>query len=175
MDFFLLTETWIRPGENSAFSSLLPPGYSHLNTPWESSHGGGLASVYKQNFRCCLLRSKNYSSFKLQLFLIHPACLFCVLLSIIHFIPEFSELLSELLPKYENLLTTGDFNIHVCCPSSPMVNEFQSLSASLDVTQVVNSPTHNRGHMLDLIISYRFSVTVIEICDPCISDHFAVI
>ena len=37
LDFFLLTETWQKPADNSAFSELLPPGYSFFSTPQESS------------------------------------------------------------------------------------------------------------------------------------------
>lgn len=83
----------------------------------------------------------------MQLFLIHPTC--PDLCAVVYrppkynkdLIPEFAEQLSELLPKYNGLLIAGDFNIHVCCPPSSMVNEFPSLLASLGLTHVVNSST----------------------------------
>lgn len=101
LDFLMLTETWLKPGDNSAFSELLPPGYSFLSTPRVSSQGGGLASVFK-HLSCRLLPSKNYSSFELQLFLTQFACpLLCA--DVYRppkfnkdFIPELSELLAEL-------------------------------------------------------------------------------
>ncbi|XP_034031701.1 proline-rich protein 5-like [Thalassophryne amazonica] len=33
LDLFMLTETWLKPGDNSAFSELLPSGYSFLSAP----------------------------------------------------------------------------------------------------------------------------------------------
>lgn len=74
LDYLMLTETWLKPGDNSAFSELLPQGYSFLSTPRVSSRGGGLASVFKQQLNCHLLPSKNYNSFELQLTLVHFAC-----------------------------------------------------------------------------------------------------
>lgn len=143
LDFLMLTETWLKPGDNSAFSELLPPGYSFLSTPRVSSRGGGLASVFKQHLNCRLLPSKNYSSFELQLFLAPFAC--PLLCAVVYrppkynkdFILEFSELLGELRTQYDSLLICGDFNIHVCCPSSQLSNDFQSLLISLDLTQSV--------------------------------------
>lgn len=40
LDFLLLTETWLKPGENSAFSELLPPGCSFVSTPQAAGRGG---------------------------------------------------------------------------------------------------------------------------------------
>lgn len=65
---FLLTETWLKPGDNSTFSELLPPDYSHLNAPGVSGHGGGFAMFFSDKLSCRLLPRKNYSSFELQLF-----------------------------------------------------------------------------------------------------------
>ncbi|XP_049460938.1 uncharacterized protein LOC125906366 [Epinephelus fuscoguttatus] len=52
LDFLLLTETWLKPGENSAFSELLPPGCSFFSTPRAAGRGGGLAAIFKESFRC---------------------------------------------------------------------------------------------------------------------------
>lgn len=76
--------------------------------------------------------------------------------------------------QYDSLLICGDFNIHVCCPSSQLANDFQSLLSSLDLTQSVNAPTHQHGHTLDLIISHGLTVSISEISDICISDHLPV-
>lgn len=36
-------------------------------------------------------------------------------------------------------------------------------------------PTHEKGHTLDLVLSFGLSVCVSEICDTHISDHFRVL
>ena len=42
LDFLLLTETWLKPGDNSVFSELLPPSCSFFSSPRASGRGGGL-------------------------------------------------------------------------------------------------------------------------------------
>ncbi len=87
------------------------------------------------------------------------------------FIQEFSEFLSVIVPSFDNILIFGDFNIHVCCPSKPLVREFLNLLESFDFLQCVSGPTHERGHTLDLILSLGFSVSRVKIADTVFSDH----
>ena len=54
-------------------------------------------------------------------------------------------------------------NIHIDNPSSVFANNFTSLLDCLGITQHVNLPTHNKGHILDLI------------CCTDISDHKAIL
>lgn len=65
LDFLCLTETWMAPGEASAFSELLPKDYMYFNTPRCSGRGGGLAIVFKSNFTCKqLFPPVSYPSFE---------------------------------------------------------------------------------------------------------------
>ncbi len=89
------------------------------------------------------------------------------------FIHELSEFLSNQVSRCDRLLVLGDFNIHVCCPSKPMVKNFMSLMDSLNFVQSVSSPTHNR--ILDLVLTRGFSVHICEIFDAGISDHYPVV
>ncbi|XP_032366676.1 LOW QUALITY PROTEIN: uncharacterized protein LOC116685831 [Etheostoma spectabile] len=97
LDFLLLTETWLKPGENSAFSELLPPGCSFVSTPRAAGRGGGLAAIFKDSFRCRTITANNFSSFELQLFVINLTCpVLCALVyrpprSNKDFLQEFSE------------------------------------------------------------------------------------
>lgn len=131
LDFLLLTETWNKPGDNSAFSELLPPSCSFLNSPQASGRGWGLTS--KENFRCRFLSTNNYTSFELQLFLIELTCQ--ILCALVYcppkynkdFIQEFSEFSSEFTLVYDKLLICGDFNIHICCLSDQFATDFKRL------------------------------------------------
>lgn len=57
------------------------------------------------------------------------------------------------MPNFDSVLILGDFNIHVCCPSKPLVSEFMHLVESFNLTQFVAGPTHKLGHTLDLVLS----------------------
>lgn len=124
LDFLLLTETWLKPGENGAFSELLPPSCLFFSSPQVSGRGGGLAAVFNDNFKRRLLPTVTYSLFELPLFVVEFVS--PVLCAVVcrtpkynkSFIHEFhSEFFADILPKYDKLLICRDFNVHVCCPS----------------------------------------------------------
>lgn len=75
--------------------------------------------------------------------------------------------------KYDHLLISGNFNIHVCCDSRPLV--ILNLISSFDFIQYVSGPTHDI-YILDLVSSYALYVSISEICAAtCISDHLRVL
>ena len=80
------------------------------------------------------------------------------------FLNDFSDLLAEIMPKYDRVLLVGDFNIHVCCPDKPLVKDFLSLIDSFNLVQCVSGPTHEHGHTLDLVLSHGLSVSNLEQC-----------
>ncbi|KAI2645342.1 hypothetical protein H4Q32_028855 [Labeo rohita] len=177
LDLFFLTETWLCPGDDSAFSELLPFGYFYFNTPRQTGRGGGIATIFRQSLKCRQLSTRGFSSFELQAFVLTLPCpILCV---IIYrppklnkdFLNDFSEFLSEFMPKFDNILICGDFNIHVCCPSDKSANDFKALLHSLDLTQSISCPTHRLGHTLDLIISRGVTVSICEVLDFPVSDH----
>uniref|UniRef100_A0A3P9MP71 Reverse transcriptase domain-containing protein n=1 Tax=Oryzias latipes TaxID=8090 RepID=A0A3P9MP71_ORYLA len=182
LDFLCLTETWLNVGESSAFSELLPPDCDYFNSPRTSGRGGGIATIYKSTYKCLppsLLVS--LSSFELELF--ELGCSPPVLCAVVYrppkynkdFLNEFSGLLAEILLKYDRVLIVGDFNIHVCCPDHTMSKDFLSLIYSFNLVQHVSEPTQERGHTLDLVLTYGLSVSNLVICDAVFSDHMPVL
>uniref|UniRef100_A0A1A8AHR4 Endonuclease/exonuclease/phosphatase domain-containing protein n=1 Tax=Nothobranchius furzeri TaxID=105023 RepID=A0A1A8AHR4_NOTFU len=91
------------------------------------------------------------------------------------FLTEFARLLVEVLPAFDKLLILGDFNIHMCCPDKPKVNEFLRIVDSCNLVQHVFGPTQEQGHVLDLVLTSGLSVSDIEICDAVFSDHMPVL
>lgn len=67
------------------------------------------------------------------------------------FISDFARFLTEIPPKYDRILTVGDFNIHVCCTEKPLTKDFLDLVESFNLVQSVSGPTHEHGHTLDLV------------------------
>lgn len=159
---------------------------SHPAVPTSAPHeylvgGRALAAVFNDSFKYWLLPTNTYSCFELQLFVMEFTS--PVLCAVVYrpskynkdFIHEFSEFWADILPKYDKLLICGDFNVHVCCPSDQLATDFQTLLTTFNLIQSVDKPTYHLGHTLDLIISFGLSISLKEISETAISDHFPII
>ena len=64
-------------------------------------------------------------------------------------------------------------NLHLDNTSNNQIREFRELLDTLNVSQLVNQPTHRLGHTLDCIITEQDANLVNYICvhTPWISDH----
>ncbi|KAM4521909.1 uncharacterized protein PAE49_001834 [Odontesthes bonariensis] len=91
------------------------------------------------------------------------------------FLTEFSSLLTSLCAMSPTVILIGDFNIHIDNPSSIFAKDFTSLLDCLGITQHVNLPIHNKGHILDLICCTDITPTNLNVTDFPISDHKAVL
>src|SRR4029434_6478465 len=90
------------------------------------------------------------------------------------FLTDFSELLSIIHTNYDKISITGDFNIHVNNGNDSEARDFMNLLNSMDFTQHITEPTHNRGHTLDLVITKGLTTVISSICDLALSDHFCI-
>ena len=89
------------------------------------------------------------------------------------FLVEFAEFLSIVMAQYDRICIVGDFNLHVCCPSSVLVTDFITLYESFNLVQHITGPTHNKGHTLDLVLTHGISLKDIKAIDFPPSDHKA--
>ena len=93
------------------------------------------------------------------------------------FFDEFSDYLESLLLCKEQLLITGDFNIHSDKGhQDPISSIFLNFLESFNLQQRVTMPTHLHGHILDLIT--RMSEKLVHgspQIDRYISDHAAIL
>lgn len=100
-------------GESSVFSEFLPHDCSYLNSPQTSGRGGGIATVYKNTYKC----KPPFASFELYLFELGRS--HTVLCAVVYRLPkynkdlinEFSVFLAEIMPKYVHVVV--DFNVRV--------------------------------------------------------------
>jgi len=88
------------------------------------------------------------------------------------FIQEFTELLSGFISKFQKSLNLGDSNMHVCCPSQSLVSDFMD---TLEFFNLIQEPTHSKGHTLDLVIHLGLSPDNLKLKDICVSDHKAIL
>ena len=69
------------------------------------------------------------------------------------FIDEITDLLTDTVPKYPNLIILGDFNISTEKVTNPDTVIFNDTMAALGLQQHVQGLTHKMGNTLDLIFS----------------------
>ena len=69
------------------------------------------------------------------------------------------------------MVSLGDFNIHVCCPSQSLSSHFLDLIDSFNLTQPVKEPMHCKGHTLDLDLSTGLSFERLSLTDIPVTDH----
>ena len=73
------------------------------------------------------------------------------------------------------VILLGDFNIHIDNPANGFAKDFISLLECLGITQYVNFPTHNKGHILDLVCCTGVTPFNLTDAEFPISDHKSVL
>ena len=91
------------------------------------------------------------------------------------FLDEFTEWIGDHLKDDENLIFTGDFNIHIN-KNDPDAQTFIDIIEALGLTQHVRFEMHRAGNTLDLVLKELGSKLLISSClpGPTFSDHRAV-
>ena len=144
---------------------------------------GGLAILVKEQFNFKQLSSSKYNTFehldikyvtsKLKLVVVYrpPSS------SLHQFIAEITSYFSDLTLSADNLLITGDFNLHLEVPHTPGVSDFKRALSEHNLVQHVKQATHKAGHLLDLVITRddNNSIKDFDVYNSCISHHHSVV
>jgi len=139
-------------------------------------HGGGLAIVHKDIHKCNEIFPKKLSSFELQLVKVgFSSPFYCILVyrppgPAAVFLKDFNEFLSSII-KLESFLVLGDFNLHVDDNSSCPPMEFLTLTETFNFNQHVSEPTHQKGHILDLVFTLGLDILNVSVNDVYMSNH----
>ena len=64
-----------------------------------------------------------------------------------------TDFLATFLVEHNNIIITGDFNIHVNDTNDPEAQIFLDTMEALGLDNHVNFATHNRGNTLDLVLT----------------------
>ena len=190
-DLIALSETLITSDTTTAhLLDSTPSGYDLWSLPRAGIHcGGGVAFLLKRPYRQLSFNSFQFKTFEaiattLQL----PSAKLTVYniyrpppsnkhkSKFSEFLQEFQDLLSTAMATAHEFIITGDFNIHVDDPKDNNAKNFLSILAATNLHQLVNFPTHNKGHTLDLVIvSANSSLQpTIDHTEVTSSDHFPI-
>ena len=186
IDILCLTETWLKPDEYLPLNEATPPSHFNYHIPRHNGRGGGVATIYNSNLTMAPKFEYKFKSFEvLVLNLMQPdkTSRSNVPLTIVtlyrppgpysDFMTEFSEFLSSLVIKTDNIIVLGDFNIHMDDANNSLASAFQSLIEHIGFFQHVNAPTHKGSHTIDLVLTYGAQIEQLAILPQCpsLTDH----
>ena len=157
--------------------SCTPPRYS-ISTPRSdssktSSSGSGTGFLIREPFLQSPTSVPNFSSFessaitlqlphlKISVFNIYrppSSSTFSKPYSV--FLEDFNSFLSIAATTRHKFIITGDFNIHLDNSADHFTSQFLSLLSSVNLAQRVNFPTHDKNHILDLVITFIITLVL---------------
>jgi exonuclease III len=191
LDVCSISETWLGKGSqyDIVCGELTPMGYKLEHVPRNTGRGGGVAVLYKTSVKCKKQKVDRYSSFELLELVLTTRCdsiRLCVVYrppaggkhskSFGTFLTEFQNYISSLSTSTGKLLVLGDFNIHVDRKESAEAKKFADMLYSLNLEQHISMPTHERGHILDLVLTRPSDLPLsdLEIHPAMMSDHLPI-
>lgn len=176
-DFFCLTESWQQPNEFSQLNNSAPPGFVYTCQPRESGRGGGIAVIYRENWKVSSLSVPVYSSFEsvvCQLSGPVPTVIAVIYRSPKSnsvFISDFADWLTHMATVSPNIILLEHNNIHMDNSDHPLTKDFSSCLDSFGFKQRINFPTHTKGHTLDLVCCSGLTPFNCKADELLISDH----
>ena len=92
------------------------------------------------------------------------------------FLDEVTDFLATFLAEHNNIIITGDFNIHVNNTNDIEAQIFLDTMEALGLDNHVNFVMHNRGNTLDLVLTEALSSLLVVTCrqGPFLSDHCSI-
>ncbi|KAK7124121.1 hypothetical protein R3I93_022282 [Phoxinus phoxinus] len=156
-DFLCLTETWQQPNDFISLNDASPPGFVYISQSRDSGRGGGLAIIYREKWRIAPVNAPICHSFEATVCQLSGPI--PTIIAILYrppkpnkdFTDDLAAFLTHLSTLSSNILLLGDFNIHMDNVDNTLTKDFTSCLDSFGLQQYINFPTHNKGHILDLI------------------------
>lgn len=185
-----ITETWltgdVRDERALADISNTLNDYDIVHTPRKNATGGGVAIIHRKGISVTQNNDSLYTSMEcldLKICLGNKSLRLITIyrpppstkngLTTKMFFDDFSQIVENLTATANRCLITGDFSFHIGDKDNNEAKQFIDLMNSGALEQHVNSPTHTRGHILDLIITNSSDglVSNLQVLPGMPSDH----
>ena len=183
-DVILLSETWLKSKRNNVTATVCDYGYTLHHTIRKNrakEGGGGVGILVKKCLSTKLIKVKQFQTFEHCVVKIKSVFKWITYISIYRldyeaidlFFIEFKELL-EFFTVSEKCIIAGDINIHCDSVNDRHSVQLNDLLTAFNLTQVINVPTHRRGHTLDVVIARLddTKISKVEVSDIALSDHY---
>ena len=160
-------------------------GHNRIGRP-----GGGLGIQCRNTYKCTLEKQDSLISFDYSIWKIEvdnsisfyvvgiyrtPYCpVHPVTLAI--FIDQFPEFIGDIVDSYKKFIISGDVNIYCGMDDNYEKQCLDNILDSFDLKQMVDVPTHESGHTLDVLITPTLDNLIISLPKAThkISDHWFV-
>ena len=183
-DIIAVTETWLRPDDTDSFiASVTPPGYKCTHVPRQQGRGGGVGFFIRDDIDFKVLPQPCFNTF--ESISVHLSTgnaqdiVFHTVyrppnVSKANFIEDFSSFVEgAALSCCENVIL-GDLNLHLD-KQDGWSQKFNDSLCQYNFTQIIDSPTHIHGHILDVIcVRDTFSKALCAKVIAGLSDHLAI-
>ena len=186
-DAMLLSETWLRSKKNNATATVEQYGYKlhhSIRKDRAKECGGGVGILVKKCLSAKPIKVKQFQT--LEHCIIVKVCLhdskWITLISIYRldyesidlFFTEFMELLELFAVCNGKCIIAGDINIHCDNADDSLTIQLNKLLSAFNLTQVIDVPTHKKGHILDVAITHtkETKISEVEVRDIALGDHF---
>ena len=188
IDMGFVTETWTQYGNEPEYqyikANLDTAGYNILIQSRENWRGGGIAVIYKSHLQVKKLSFNQCTSFKsltINLNISTKSYLFSIIyrtpystkqpITMLTFLDEFPDHISNLLRSSRNISILGDFNIPWNISEHPDTTSMQKIMDMCDLKQHIHMQMHKLGNTLDWLISNSPN-NILDIANKdFLSDH----
>ena len=167
LDILFITETWLKEsGNGTSITDLVPTGYTLHHNPRDQKRGGGVGVIHRDFLELKCKTANPTNSYEHQEYVLHYANRYVQFLlvyrppdkSIPQFLDEIQDHLSVATISGAATVLVGDLNIHLDKHEDPHIKRFNEVITNFDLTQIVDCPTHKKGHILDLVCLPRFMI-----------------
>ena len=162
LDILVITETWLFSEEIAKLKAITPGGYEPYSAPRDARKGGGVGIICRNVLKCkvkefncgfhsfeCIQLDVNGNNKSYSLYPLYRSEPNNETMG--KFLDEFSTLLEEISVVTQDIVILGYFNIHIDVNNSTS-SKFNDIIRAFDLVQHVMEPTHESGHILDLVI-----------------------
>lgn len=183
IDIMAMTETWL---DDSISNNLLHIQGYNIHRVDRLSRGGGVGVYVKTNIKYDVFTTNKHIEqiwMKINVNWVNIA--FGVIYNpsrnnYVNFLNDFETTLSTIIPLYDDIICTGDFNIDLLDYNSKFTELMHNTFEGLGLTQIVNQPTRiteTSATLLDYVLSSKEElVSVLAVKHiPDVSDHELVI
>ena len=167
IDCMFLTETWLSSDGPATLLEASPPNYKFSFSSRTGKRGGGTATIISAAFSIKNITFEEYTSFEYHCLVFNSPQILCLT---VYRPPK--RWPTFCLANLNRIIILGDFNLHIDNQSDSLASEFLNMLNCMNFIQHVTQPTHNKGHILDSIITHGLDASISSVVDVGISDGF---